>query len=77
MFESVQRLDNVLVECIISTLLKVISCFAIAHLRSPGIRLSVSLSPIQSPTSHAKASSRVLNAGNSRREKLLRFAENT
>jgi hypothetical protein len=77
MFESVQHLDNALIEGIISTLFKVISCFAIAHLRSPGIHLSVSLSPIQSLTSHAKASSRVLNAGNSRREKLLKFAENT
>src|ERR1700689_1819541 len=36
MFESVQHLDNALVDSIISTLLKVISCFAIAHLRSPG-----------------------------------------
>lgn len=77
MFESVQHLDDTLIEGITSALLKVISCFAIAHLRSPGIHLSISLSPIQSFASHAKASSRVLHAGNSRREKLLRFAENT
>jgi hypothetical protein len=32
--------------------------------------------PIQSFASHARASSRVLKAGNSRREKLFRFSDN-